>query len=187
MGSRVVEDAKQYSDGMVEHHLVGAILERRFRGIEIPNYPAHTGSRSASRAGDFEISNLVYHVTTTPIQSTFQKCAENIRAGLHPILLVTEERENKALRLAQDEGIDKRISVVPIEAFITLNIVHLAIDEDKDFFDMLKEIVEIYNGRLAAVESDADFVTHGLLEDLALPLLHDRLPSAYEARWFVVS
>jgi hypothetical protein len=148
------EIATQRSDGIVDHHLVGAILERRFRGIEIPNYPAHPGSRPTSRAGDFEVSNLVYHVTTTPIQSTFQKCAENIRAGLHPILLVPAERENKALRQAQDEGIGKRISVIPMEAFVTLNIVHLATDEDKDFFDVLKEIVEIYNRRLAAVESD---------------------------------
>ena len=150
----LVEDAKQRSDGIVEHHLVGAILERRFRGIEIPNYPAHAGSRPTTSVGNFEISRLVYHVTATPIRSIIQKCAENIRAGLRPILLVPAERENEALRLAQDEGIDKEISVIPIEAFVTLTIVHLATDENKNFFDVLKEIVEIYAGRLAAVESD---------------------------------
>jgi hypothetical protein len=67
---------------------------------------------------------------------------------------VPAERENKAHKLAQDEGIDEEISVISIETFVALIIVHLAIDEDKDSFDVLKEIVEIYNGRLAAVESD---------------------------------
>ena len=150
----LVEDAKQRSDGIVEHHLVGATLERRFKGIEIPNYPAHAGSQPTSRVGDFEISKQVYHVTATPIRSTIQKCTENIKAELHPILLVPAERENKAHKLAQDEGIDEEISVISIETFVALIIVHLAIDEDKDSFDVLKEIVEIYNGRLAAVESD---------------------------------
>ncbi len=150
----IVENAKLRSGGVVEQHLVGATLERRFKGLVIPNHPAHAGDRQTSRAGDFEIAKLVYHVTATPFRSVIQKCVENIRAGLHPILLVPAEQENKARILAQDEGIDKELSIISIEAFITLNIIGLATDENKDFFDVLKEIVEIYNRRLAAVESD---------------------------------
>ena len=37
---------------------------------------------------------------TTPFRSVIQKCAENIRAGLYPILLVPTEQENKARILA---------------------------------------------------------------------------------------
>ena len=150
----IVENAKQRSGGVVEQHLIGAKLERRFKGVTIPNHPAHAGDRQTSRVGDYEISKLVYHVTATPSRNVIQKCAENIRVGLHPILLVPTEQENRARILAQDEGIDKELSVITIEAFIALNIIELATDENKDFFGVLKEIVEIYNKRLAEVETD---------------------------------
>ncbi len=150
----IVESAKSRSGGVVEQHLIGAKLERRFKGHVIPNHPAHAGDRQTSRAGDFEMSNLVYHVTATLFRSVIQKCAENIRAGLYPILLVPAEQENKARILAQDEGIDRDFSIISIETFVTMNIIELATDENKDFFGVLKEIVEIYNRRLAAVESD---------------------------------
>ncbi len=150
----IVENAKQRSGGVVEQHLIGAKLERRFKGVAIPNHPAHAGDRQTFKVGDFEISKLVYHVTATPSRNVIQKCAENVRGGLHPILLVPSEQENKARILAQEEGIDKELSIISIEAFVALNIIELATDENKDFFDVLKEIVEIYNKRLEEVETD---------------------------------
>lgn len=150
----IIENAKSRSGGVVEQHLIGAKLERRHAGIVIPNHPAHAGDRQTSRAGDFEISKQVYHVTATPFRSVIQKCAENIRAGLYPILLVPAEQENRARILAQDEGINEELAIVSIETFVTLNIIELATDEGKNYFDVLKEIVQIYNKRLAAVETD---------------------------------
>ncbi|NJN94330.1 MAG: DUF4928 family protein [Anaerolineales bacterium] len=150
----IVENAKQRSGGVVEQHLVGAKLERRFKHIEIPNHPAHAGDRQTARAGDFTIAKLVYHVTATPSRNVIQKCAENIKVGLQPILLVPGEQEYRAKALAQDEGIDKDLAIVSIEAFVALNIMELATEENKDFFGILQEIVHIYNRRLAEVETD---------------------------------
>jgi len=73
---------------------------------------------------------------------------------LHPVLLIPREQENKARILAQDEGIDKELTIVSIEDFVALNIIELATEESKDFFGVLKEIVEIYNKRLSEVETD---------------------------------
>lgn len=150
----IIENAKLRSSGVVEQHLVGAKLERRFKGIEIPNHPAHAGDRQTAREGDFTISKLVYHVTATPSRSVIQKCAGNIKTGLHPILLVPSEQENKARILAQDEGIDKALTILSIENFVALNIIELATEGNKDFFSILKEIVQIYNKRLTEVETD---------------------------------
>jgi len=150
----IVENAKQRSGGVVEQHLIGAKLKRRFKDISIPNHPVHAGDRQTARTGDFEIAKLVYHVTATPSRNVIKKCAENIRGGLHPVLLVPAEQENKARILSQDEGVDKELSLISIESFIALNIIELATDENKDFFVVLKEIVEIYNKRLAEVETD---------------------------------
>jgi len=150
----IVENAKGRSGGVVEQQLVGAKLARRFKGMDIPNHPAHAGDRQTERAGDFAISQIVYHVTSAPSRDVLQKCIKNVRAGLYPILLIPREQENKARILAQDEGVDKEVTIISIEDFVALNIIELATEESKDFFSVLKEIVEIYNKRLSEVETD---------------------------------
>jgi len=150
----IVENAKGRSGGVVEQQLVGAKLARRFKGMDIPNHPAHAGDRQTERAGDFAISRLVYHVTSAPSRDVLQKCVKNVRAGLYPILLIPREQENKARILAQDEGVDKEVTIISIEDFVALNIIELATEESKDFFSVLKEIVDIYNKRLSEVETD---------------------------------
>lgn len=152
--SVIVENAKGRSGGIVEQQLVGAKLARRFQGVDIPNHPAHAADRQTERMGDFTISNLVYHVTAAPSRNVLQKCADNLKAGFHPILLIPREQENKVRVLAQDEGIDQHLTIISIESFIALNIIEMATDENRDFFSVLKEIVEIYNARLSAVETD---------------------------------
>jgi len=83
-----------------------------------------------------------------------QKCAENLKTGGLPILLIPKSQEYKAIALAQDEGIDKEISIISIEDFVAMNIIELATEQNKEFFNILQEIVEIYNRRLAEVETD---------------------------------
>jgi hypothetical protein len=150
----IMESAKQRSSGVVEQHLVGAALERRYKGISVPNHPALAGDSQTAREGDFAISKIIYHVTATPSRHVIQKCAANIRAGKHPILLVPYEQEYRAKVLAQEEKIDSDITVISIEDFVSMNIIELATEENKDFIAVLKEIVQIYNKRLAQVETD---------------------------------
>jgi hypothetical protein len=150
----IIENAKGRSGGIVEQQLVGAKLARRFKEISIPNHPAHAGDRQTERLGDFAVSELVYHVTSAPSRDVLQKCANNIKVGLFPILLIPREQENKARILAQVEGIEKELTVISIEDFVALNIIELAIEEKKEFFSVLREIVEIYNKRLSEVETD---------------------------------
>lgn len=150
----IVENAKQRSSGIVEQHLVGAKLERRFRGARVPNHPAHAGDLQTARLGDFEVASIIYHVTANPSREVIQKCANNIKAGQNPLLLVPSEQENRSKVLAQEEGIENGLLIISIENFIALNIVELATDERKDFFSVLKEIIDIYNRRLKEVETD---------------------------------
>ncbi len=63
---QIVENAKARSGGVVEQHLIGAKLQRRFTGKQIPNFPAHAGDSQTGRGGDFAIEDLVYHVTASP-------------------------------------------------------------------------------------------------------------------------
>jgi hypothetical protein len=150
----IVENAKSRSGGVVEQHLVGAKLERRLKDITVPNYPAHAADQQTAREGDFTISQMVYHVTANPGGDVIQKCATNIRAGKRPILLIPNEQVYRAKVLAQEHGIGKELMVLSIEDFVAVNIVELAEQEDKDLFTILREIVQIYNQRLAQVETD---------------------------------
>ena len=67
---------------------------------------------------------------------------------------MAREHENRARALAEDEGIETRLTILSIEAFVGLNIIELAAEQKKDFFTILKEIVQLYNKRLVAVETD---------------------------------
>jgi hypothetical protein len=154
----IVENAKQRSGGIVEQHLVGAKLERRFPQIQVSNHPAHAGDRQTAREGDFTISNIIYHVTANPSRNVIEKCAANIRVGKYPMLLVPEDQVTKAKAIAQDEGVDQEMTVLSIEDFVALNIIEIAIGENKEFFVILQEIVEVYNRRLEEVETDLSFL-----------------------------
>lgn len=150
----IVENAKGHSGGIVEQQLIGAKLSRRFKGIEVPNHPAHAPDKQTERVGDFSIASSVYHVTAAPSRSVIQKCAENLKANLHPILLVPRDQEDKATILAQEENIERDLVIISIENFVAMNIIELATEEHRDYFSVLQEIVGIYNERLEAVETD---------------------------------
>ncbi|MCC7206869.1 MAG: DUF4928 family protein, partial [Anaerolineae bacterium] len=150
----ILEEAKTRSGGVVEQHLVGAKLARRFQNVNVPNHPAHAADVQTERLGDFQLGNVVYHVTATPSRGVIQKCADNVKMGKAAILLVPGDQETKARTLADYEGIGQQLAVISIEGFVALNIIELAMDEQKDFFTVLKEIIAIYNQRLRAVETD---------------------------------
>src|SRR5690606_22948171 len=89
----IVEQARGRSGGIVEQHLVGAKLEKRFSGLDIDNHPAHAADQQTARDGDYRIGNTVYHVTSAPGAAVVAKCARNLRDGLRPILLVPEREK----------------------------------------------------------------------------------------------
>lgn len=150
----ILEKARQYSGGVVEQHLVGAKLARRFRHVAVPNFPAHAADRQTDRTGDFALSRFVYHVTATPSRGVMHKCADNLKAGFHPILLVPSQQETRARELVHETGIDNWLTIVSLEEFVSVNIIEIAIEENKEFLGVLREIIEIYNTRLAEVETD---------------------------------
>lgn len=150
----IIESAKGHSGGVVEQHLVGAKLSKRFPEQAVANHPAHAADAQTDRPGDFTVKNLVYHVTAAPSRAVIAKCSSNIRAGLSPILLVPRSEEEKARFYANDGGVEKELTVIAIEDFVAINIIEMATVEGKDFFAILKEIVRIYNDRLAEVETD---------------------------------
>lgn len=150
----ILENARGRSGGVIEQHLVGAKLARRFPNIEILNFPAHAADQQTARSGDFVIRDLVFHVTAAPSSNIIAKCADNVKKGLKPILLVPRDKEANARAFAEDKSIDKLIAIVSIEDFLAMNVFELATEENKDSFSVLADIIAIYNQRLKEVETD---------------------------------
>jgi hypothetical protein len=152
--SIIVNEAKGKSGGVVEQHLVGAKLQARHTGIKVENFPGHAGDVQTGRPGDFQIGRTVYHVTASPTPAVIQKCGENIRADLFPVLLVPGALVTKSKSFAEYAGLEKRLSVIAIEDFIALNIIEMANEAGASFFETLRQIIELYNERVEAVETD---------------------------------
>jgi len=150
----ILQTASGRSTGIVEQHLVGAKLQRRFPSQTVANHPSHAGDVQTSRKGDFLISKLVYHVTANPSRALIEKCASNIVSGLLPLLVVPLEQVSKARVLAEEAAIDTDLTIVSIEDFLALNIIELATDDEVDRYSILADIIDIYNRRLAEVETD---------------------------------
>lgn len=150
----LMERARGKSGGIVEQHLVGAKLARRFPGIVITNHPAHAADVQTDRLGDFEIRDTVYHVTARVSEDVIEKCAANVRANKRPVLLVPRRIEELISGVAVSKGVYENISIISIEDFLAVNIIELAAGDNSDFFDVLGEIIDIYNERLREVETD---------------------------------
>jgi hypothetical protein len=150
----ILDKSKGLSGGVVEQHLVGAKLQKRHENCPIPNHPAHAADVQTERLGDFSIHDVVYHVTAAPSQTVIQKCVANIRAGKHPILLVPQDKKAATIGFAELDHLENQITVISIEDFIAVNIIEISVGEKTDFIQTLKDIVELYNKRLAEVETD---------------------------------
>lgn len=70
------------------------------------------------------------------------------------MLLVSQEKVYVARVLVEEEGLEDFVSIFSLEDFIALNIIEMTAAEGKDFFILMKEIVQTYKRRLEEVETD---------------------------------
>jgi hypothetical protein len=150
----ILESAKARSDDVVEQKLIEATLRRRFDRTYITAFKALSDHESVGWTNGNTLANLTYYVTTDPSRQSMQRYSQTSRAGGHSFLLVPSEQIEKATVFAHEEGIERHLAILSIESFVATIIIGLAMDENKDLFSILTEIVDIYNERLAEVETD---------------------------------
>lgn len=150
----ILQEAKGKSGGEIEQHLVGAKLQTRLPEREVPNYPAHAGDVQTGRSGDFDVDSISYHVTATPGRDVIEKCRANAAANRHPVLVVPGEQVLKAKHLAEDEGINDRVTILALEDFVAQNVIEISIQHGRDFYSTLQQIIAEYNRRVEEAETD---------------------------------
>lgn len=145
--------AEQLKEGMVAQYLVGAKLQLRFPEIEIGNESYSTSDVQSGRFGDFLIGDTAFHVTVAPLQSHYDKCSTNLKAGVRPFLLVPKRIEPGDENLLRNMSLTA-VMVGNIETFVATNVEEISKFDSNQAAVELAQLLQIYNKRVDAVEFD---------------------------------
>jgi hypothetical protein len=140
-------------EGQVAQYLVGAKLTLRFPNAEIRNDSYSTSDVQSGHPGDFLVWDIVYHVTVAPNAGHYAKCEANLRDG-YRVYLIVPERILLGTRQNLDEKLARRIKVSGLEDFVAQNLDELTVDATERVTGGFRRLLETYNRRVDAVETD---------------------------------
>ena len=83
-----------------------------------------------------------------------RKCTVNLKNGLRPIVVTTQDAVSGALLLAKGAGIDDRLEVLDAQQFLAANIYEWSQFEDSRCRSELERLVGKYNKIVSECESD---------------------------------
>ena len=140
--------------GMVLRHLVGAKLSLILPPHTLVFHGASVVDDLTARRGDFFVDDVVIHCTTAPNEALIEKCGENLRAGLRPMIITICARMRQAELIATDHGMEERIEVLDFEQFIASNIYELSQFKASARKLAVGRIIEAYNQIVSNCEND---------------------------------
>ena len=140
--------------GMLLRHLVGAKLSLILPPNTLTFHGALVSEDLTARRGDFFMDDVVIHCTTAPSEALMEKCGENLRAGLRPMIITICARMRQAELLATDHGMEGRIEVLEFEQFIASNIYELSQFKASARKLAVDRIIEAYNKTVSNCEND---------------------------------
>lgn len=141
--------------GAVAQHLVGAKLSLRFPDEQIGRDSYTTADQQTARAGDFQVGDTAFHVTMSPSEQLFQRrCAQNVRDGYRPVVVVPESKTVGARQLAELADLGDRVDILGLEAFVGLNVEEMAGFKASDVRAGLRALLEEFNERISSIESN---------------------------------
>lgn len=138
--------------GPVCQHLVGAKLSKRHwsSSVDEQNHSCFAQDSVLGRHGDFTAGLKAIHVTISPTKDIIRRIIANEDARVESRLLVPESQFSKARKIC--ESLNSNCVVTAIEQFVSQNIDEMSTDSSETTLDVLKDIVDIYNARVDAVE-----------------------------------
>lgn len=140
--------------GQVAQHLVGAKLALRFPKAKIDNFSYSTADAPTGRHGDFLLGSTVFHVTRVLSNPLLRKVRQNLKQGFRVVVLVPEDGRVGAHQILSGESLQDRAAVLGIESFVGQNVDELSGFVQKDVLAQLRQLLEVYNDRVAAAEPD---------------------------------
>ena len=151
---RQAENPGTHYLGTVLQHLVGAKLSLILPEGTFEIHGASVADAPTGRAGDFIIEDTAIHCTTMPGELLMEKCAANVRNGLHPVVVTIAERTQVALSLIEDKGLTGKAEVWDAQQFLSANVFEHSLFNSSRRNSFISQLVAKYNEIVGAVESD---------------------------------
>lgn len=140
--------------GAMLQHLIGAKLELALPSISILHNGFSVADSPTGRSGDFEIGNASLHVTTTPGEGVIRKCAANLSAGRHPIIITVHDMLAAADAFAAVQGITDKLDVLDAEQFLVANLHELGGFSSDKRRVTVEALIDKYNAIVRGNETD---------------------------------
>ncbi len=140
--------------GAMLQHLIGAKLELALPDAVIAHNGYSVADGPTRRSGDFEIGNASLHVTTAPGEAVIRKCADNLSAGRHPIVITLHHMIPAADVFAEQLDISDALDVLDAEQFLVANLHELGGFQSDKRRVTVESLVDRYNAIVDATETD---------------------------------
>ena len=140
--------------GAMLQHLVGAKLDLVLGEGVIEHRGISVADQASSSSGDFEVRDLVVHVTTRPTEALARKCADNISAGLKPLIITVGEGVAAASFLLNNLKLAKRVDVLDVVHFLTCNVYERSAFQPAACKATLSDLINRYNKLVVKCEND---------------------------------
>ncbi|MEI7900442.1 MAG: DUF4928 family protein [bacterium] len=156
---RQKQDAGTMFLGAVLQHLVGAKLELVL-GHEVEAHGAFVADSVTDSPGDYQVEDVVIHVTTSPGEALLRKCADNLGQGLRPLVITTFKNVPVAETMAENAGVAGRVEFFDVEQFVASNILELSKFKAAGRKVTVQDLIARYN-RLAECENNPGLLIKG--------------------------
>jgi hypothetical protein len=152
--ARQVESNGTKVVGAMLQHLIGAKLELALPRESIKHHGFSVADGPSRRSGDFEIGQSCLHVTTAPGEAVARKCADNLSAGLHPVIITIHEMLPAADIFTAHLNISEQVDVLDAEQFIVGNLHELGGFQSAQRRVTVEALIERYNAIVESTETD---------------------------------
>jgi hypothetical protein len=140
--------------GAMLQHLVGAKLDVVLGEGKIQHHGSSVADHPTARRSDFQIEAVAIHVTTHPGEALVMKCAENLAAGLRPLIITLGDGVEAAAFLLKTAGLADRVDVLDAGQFLTANVYERSLFRAAACEVTLARLLGRYNEIVAACETD---------------------------------
>lgn len=151
---RQAETPGQRYEGSMLQHLVGAKLDLVLGKGVVRHHSVAEADQAERRAGDFTPGDVAIHVTTHAGEALMARCAENLEAGLRPLIITIPTRAAAADAALEEAGIAHRVDVLDIEQFLAVNLHERALFAKSGQRPKVAQLIERYNELIEAYERD---------------------------------
>jgi hypothetical protein len=140
--------------GAMLQHLVGAKLDIVLGPGKIQHHGFSVADQSTDRKADYQVEAVAIHVTTHPTEALAQKCSDNIKCGLKPVIITLGDAVRPADFILQTFDLNQRVDVLDAGQFLTANVYERSLFKAAECKLTLATLLTRYNAIVDQCEAD---------------------------------